>query len=284
MARFHFERQALRAAFLVCAALGIASDLPSQAQTASSPSAGSMNDKGAKTPAYNLVSIKPDTSTNGASLISFPPDGFVATNVPLYSLVQNAYKIVMDSQVSGVPDWARSDLYDIEARVDAQTAQSWKTLSPRERLQQEQPMLQSILAEKCQFKAHQETKEMPVYDLVIAKGGLKMNEAPPDENTTDQMTDYTLIAHAMSIGAIADALSEGLGRFIFDKTGVTDKKFDFNLNWTPDASNTNNAANAADLPPSLFTALKEQLGLKLVPSKAPVEVLVIDQMEKPSAN
>jgi uncharacterized protein (TIGR03435 family) len=278
MARFLFYRQVLRATFLVCTALGVATDLSAQAPGASITSTAA----GPKIPAYDVVSIKPDKSGNGTSFTNLPPDGFVGTNVSLDSLVFSAYDIIMDSQVSGLPGWARSDRYDIEGKVDAETAQRWKTLSPEARWKLEQPMLQSILADRCQFKAHQETRELPVYDLVIAKNGLKMKESPADEHTTEYMTDETMTAHAMAIDSIVLGFSSELGRMIIDKTGLTGKKFDFELKWAPD--DRRDAANAADAAPSLFTALEEQLGLKLVPSKAPVEVLVIDHMEKPSAN
>jgi uncharacterized protein (TIGR03435 family) len=275
-------RRVLRDPFLVCVVFGIVANLALQAQTASSLPSGVTDDTHAKTPAYDVVSIKPNKSASGTSLTNFPPDGFVGTNVSLDTLIYEAYGIIMDSQISGLPGWARSDLYDIEAKVDSDTAARWKSLPFKERRKLEQPMLQSILADRCQFRAHQETRELPAYDLVIAKGGLKMKEAPPDEHSTEYMSGETITAHAVSANSIAYAFSDELGRMIVDKTGLGDKKFDFELKWTPD--DRRDAGDATDAAPSLFTALEEQLGLKLVPSKAPVEVLVIDHMEKPSAN
>ena len=139
--------------------------------------------------------------------------------------------------------------------------------------------MQSILADRCQFKAHQETKELPVYDLVIARGGLKMKEAPPNETSMEMMSGDQMTVHAMTIDTTVSTFAGTVGRIIVDKTGLGDKKFDFELKWTPD-----DRSSADDSAPSLLTALEEQLGLKLVPARGPVEVLIIDHMERPSPN
>jgi uncharacterized protein (TIGR03435 family) len=189
----------------------------------------------------------------------------------------------MDSQIVGLPGWANSENYDIEARADAETAEAWKKLTYKERWKKEQPMMQAMLADRCKLKAHRETKEMPVYDLVIAKGGLKMKEAATDEVDAETMkSGGAMTARALSTDSLVYAFSGMVGRMIVDKTGLAGKKFDFELAWTPD--DRRGADSAADAGPSLFTALEEQLGLKLVPSKGPVEVIVIDHIEKPSAN
>lgn len=120
---------------------------------------------------------------------------------------------------------------------------------------------------------------MPVYDLVIAKGGLKMKEAASGEERSVLMGDGTLVAHAMGTDDLAITFSGTDGRLIVDKTGLSGKKFDFNLTWVPDYRRP-----IDDNGPSLFTTLQEQLGLKLVPSRGPVNMLVIDHMEKPSPN
>lgn len=235
--------------------------------------------------AYEVVSIKPDTkSENRGSGWRTLPDGLQASNVPLQWLVYNAYGIIMDSQVSGLPGWAESERYDIDAKLDAETAEAWKKLPFDERQKQERPMLQALLADRCQFKAHSVTKELPVYDLVIAKGGLKMKEAPPDEKGYMMVSggsNSRIDAHAFPVKALVNNLPQRVGRMVIDKTGLGDKKFDFALKWTPyDALAADSTADAG---PSIFTAL-EELGLKLVSDKAPVNVLVIDHMERPSPN
>jgi uncharacterized protein (TIGR03435 family) len=153
----------------------------------------------------------------------------------------------------------------------------------QERWKLEEPMLQSMLADRCKLKVHRETREMPVYDLVIAKGGLKMKEAAGNEVDAETMkSSGTMIAQALSTDSLVNAFSGMVGRMIVDKTGLAGKKFDFELTWMPDDRRA--ADNAADAGPSFFTALEEQLGLKLVPAKGQVEVIVIDHIEKPSAN
>ena len=146
-------------------------------------------------------------------------------------------------------------------------------------------MIQSLLADRCKLKVHRETRELPVYDLVIAKGGLKMKEAPAKERGfytwNGGSLGSTITVHATSIDSLTSDLAATVGRIIIDKTGLGDKKFDFELKWTPDLQR---AANTVDAGPSIFTAFEEQLGLKLVSSKGPVEILVIDHMETPSPN
>jgi len=229
---------------------------------------------------YEVVSIKPNKAgTLSAGGTRSLPDGFEYMNIPFSMFIKGAYGLNLDSQVAGLPGWAREENYDIVAKVDADTAEKWKKLSRKERRDEEQPMKQSILADRCQFKAHEEMRELPVYDLVIAKGGLNIKEAPPNEPPMEMMSGDQMTVHAMKIDTIASTFGGTVGRMIVDKTGLGDKKFDFELKWTPD-----DRPPANDSEPSLFTALEEQLGLKLVSAKGPVEVLIIDHMERPSPN
>jgi uncharacterized protein (TIGR03435 family) len=141
-------------------------------------------------------------------------------------------------------------------------------------------MLQALLIERCKLKVHFEKREMPVYELVIAKAALKMKEAPKDEVENEELSmGITLTAHAVAMEDLTVTLSGIDGRPVVGKTGLGEKRFDFKLHWTPGTlpSDVNSG-------PSLFTAVEEQLGLKLIPSKEPMSVLVIDQMERPSPN
>lgn len=237
----------------------------------------------AKPKVYEVATIKPskpDTPGGTEDL----PNGFRDTNIALDLLVEDAYdiingnRIVRVNQVLGMPSWAKSEPYDVEAKVDADTADSWKNLTTIQKWKQEQPMLQTLLADRCKLKVHFETKELPVYDLVIAKHGLKMKEATTDEEYMGHLSEGEFTVHAMAMQNLVVALPAD-GRLIVDKTGLGDRRFDFDLKWTPDDRRIN-----GDSGPSLFTALEEQLGLKLVSSKAPGKVLVIDHMEKPSPN
>jgi uncharacterized protein (TIGR03435 family) len=234
---------------------------------------------------YEVVSIKPSESRAKGGGWRNLPDGFQSRNMPLRGLVYSAYDIIMESQVSGMPSWAESDPYDIDAKVDAQTAVAWKGLPFKERQKHERLMLRALLADRCQFKAHEQTKELPIYDLVIAKGGLKMKEASANEESLYSMIGgnkgYKLTAQATTLDTIKNSLASTTGRMLVDKTGLGEKKFDFELEWTSDDQR---AADTADTGPSIFTALEEQLGLKVISDRGQVEVLVIDHMERPSPN
>lgn len=265
---------ALLMALAVCA-VAVSSFL--RAQAAAAPKVAAV-----PAPAYEVVSIRPASpDERGASMQSLP-DGFRWKNFPVVSLIREAYGTIIDSQIVGLPGWADSDRYNFEAKADADTAEVWKKLTYKERWKLEQPMLQSLLADRCQLKVHRETRDLPVYDLVVAKGGLKMKEAAADEPGGEMMSGDEMTAHAQSTDSIVYGFSGMVGRMIVDKTGLAGKKFDFALKWTPDDRRV--ADNAADAGPSFFTALEEQLGLKLVPSKGPVEVIVIDHIERPSPN
>jgi uncharacterized protein (TIGR03435 family) len=232
--------------------------------------------------AFEIVSIKPANPDERGRLMQSLPDGFRWTNFPIASLVQGAYGTVMESQIVGMPGWVQSDPYDIETKVDAETAEAWKKLTYKERWKQEGPMMRSLLADRCKLQVHRETRDLPVYDLVIAKGGLKMKESPADGKDAETMSSGRMSAHAISTDSLVYGFSSQVGRMIVDKTGLGEKKFDFELKWTPD---DRRAADASpDAGPDLFTAIEEQLGLKLVPSRGPVDVIVIDHIEKPSEN
>jgi uncharacterized protein (TIGR03435 family) len=256
------------------------------AQTAAPPQGNSAEEPFA----YDVVSIKPN---NSVAAPGTAPNTFVSTstwrmtdnsitisNATLSSLVQTAFGVFRENQVSGLPGWATSDHYDVDAKMDDETAAALKKLPREDRRRQTQLMLQAILADRCQFEFHRETRLQPAYDLVIAKDGLKLEEAPPKDgpaSSTAARGEFTM--EGTTIEALAASLSVTVGRFVVDKTGLGRKKFNITLTWTPDEQQ-----GSADAGPSIYAALEEQLGLKLVPSKAAVETIVVDRMEKPSAN
>lgn len=250
--------------------------VPQQLQT---PASSSTNQK-----VFEVVSIKPSKPGTLNSSTENLPDGFRDQNITLDTLVEDAYdtisgaQIIRIRQMVGMPSWAKSELYDVEAKIDPDTAETWKSLTMLERWKREQPMVQAMLADRCKLKVHFETKELPAYELVIAKGGLKMKEAASDEKTMEHAIEGRLTGRAVSIASILAVLPSD-GRQMVDNTGLGDKRFDIDLQWTPDDRRID-----ADSGPSLFTALEEQLGLKLVSSKAPGKVLVVDHMERPSPN
>lgn len=249
-------------------AVGFALSSAPQEQTPENPSAKA-------NAAYEVVSIKPSKPGTPGTIETLP-NGFRDTDTTIGDVLRNAFGIFYDKQIIRMPPWTESELYDIEAKVEADTANRWQRLTSRERRKEEQPMMQALLIDRCKLKFHFESKELPVYDLVITNGS-KMKEAPQDEVETAGMAGgdgVTLTAHALSIENFIPTLSGTDGRLVVDKTGLGNKRFDFTLHWSSGAGSG----------PSLFTALEEQLGLKLVASKETINVLVIDQMERPSSN
>ena len=230
---------------------------------------------------YEVTSIRPDKSYGGGGGFRFLPAGLEYRHLTLEPLIAGAYGIAKQSQVYGLPGWVASNSYDIQAKVDAETAEAWKSLSPDELAKRQEPMLRTLLASRCRMKAHLETRELPVYDLVIAKSGLKMKEAPPEEEHGGYISGNEMKGSSTAIDFLVSNLPAWSGREVVDKTGLAGKRLDFDLTWKPEDRRDADPATAG---PSIFTALEEQLGLKLVPAKGEVQVLVIDHIERPTPN
>jgi uncharacterized protein (TIGR03435 family) len=149
-----------------------------------------------------------------------------------------------------------------------------------------QQMVQALLVDRFQLKTHQETRQLPVYALVVAnpKSGPKFKPSEANGTTIDtgrsrihvQGSDHT-------VTLLARELAQSLDRIVLDKTGI-DGRYDLTLRWTPDDAAATNSTPAPDAPPDIFTAIQEQLGLKLEPTKGPVPILVIDSGAMPSEN
>jgi uncharacterized protein (TIGR03435 family) len=255
---------------------------------------------------FEVASIRPDKSDRGIVRIMFTPDGFDATNITLQMLIREACG-VEDNQILGAPNWLGSENYDIEAKVDSSVADELQKLSGDQRKVAQQQMLQALLMDRVKLTLHHDTKQLPMYALVIAKNGPKLQEAKPGDTYTSglkspnglpigpgmmmmQLGGGQITAHGVPLADLVRQLTAQLGRAIMDKTGLTGK-YDFTLKWTPDdgQSPLGGQPGPDNSPPpeswpSLFTALQEQLGLKLESQKGPVEVLVIDHVEKPSEN
>lgn len=257
---------------------------------------------------YDVASIKPNKSGTNMVRLMFRPDGLSATNGTLQMLIHAAYR-VESNQISGAPNWVNTERYDIEAKMDSATAEELHKLSEDERLIERQRMLQALLAERFKLTIHRESKELPIYALVVAKGGPKFQEAKPGDTYPNGikgpdghggaglmfMGREGLTAQGIPIANLVGHLSRQLGRNVVDKTGLTGK-YDFTLKWTPDESEgamfrgpdggqpATGSAPPESSGPSIFTALQEQLGLKLESEKGPVEIIVIDHVEKPTEN
>jgi uncharacterized protein (TIGR03435 family) len=246
---------------------------------------------GAKLPEYDVASVKQHSSDERMMRIMNKPDGFSCSNITLKTLVANAYGIRQDL-ISGGANWVGSTGFDVEAKVAGSDVEAFKKLSPRLRNR----LLQPLLADRFKLKLHSETKVLPTYDMVIAKGGPKLKvsaievsaEAGKDPEAAKHrgmmsMGPGMFKGEGLSIAAIANQFSYIVHYTVVDKTGLTGA-YDVDLKWTPDDAGTPDGDAAAESSPSIFTAVQEQLGLKLNSTKGPVETLIIDHAEMPSAN
>jgi uncharacterized protein (TIGR03435 family) len=222
--------------------------------------------------------------------IGSPPmsDALTITNMPVENIVQWAFGIFQPDIISGLPPWATQERYDVAAKVsDADVAAFRKVGDPVQRA----PMLQKILVDRFGLKFHYETKELPVYALTIAKSGNRMTEIQPaigpngmKDGGARQVGRGRIQSMGQPMKPLVNQLTIELRRPVVDRTGLTGY-YNFTLKWTPDETNSPAGAAPEDTSaPSIFTALQEQLGLKLEHTKAPVQVLVIDHLEQPSAN
>jgi uncharacterized protein (TIGR03435 family) len=243
-------------------------------------------------PAFDVVSIKRNKSGEVNGGTSVRPGGvYLATNARLRLLVLGAYGPLHDVQVTGGPGWMNSDRFDIVAKVDGNP--STEVFRDRARL-----MLRTLLADRFKLMLHHETRELPMYALVVARRDGKLGPQLRPSNLADCLAAPTpstasdpntvvrcgggfartgeLAARALEFSTLATTVSSMADRLVIDRTGLTGT-FDWSLRWTPDPS-----ASAANDSISLFTALQEQLGLKLEPTRGPVDVLVIDHAERPT--
>jgi bla regulator protein blaR1 len=229
-------------------------------------------------PAYEVATIKPSDGKDFAT--------------PLRIYIQQAFGISPNiaGRVIG-PAWIENTRYAIEGKPPDSTRSAMQTMTAGERAKENALMKQSLLADRFQLKAHFETREMPLYQLVVAKGGSKLKE-DPDPAKHGLRVGTSLFRGSATIPVLISTLECAAdigGREVIDKTGLTGV-YDFSLKWTPMETTTaaSGGSGAAATPDvegaSLFTAVEEQLGLKLVPAKGPGQVLVIDHIEQPSAN
>jgi len=261
-----------------------------RAQSATAQPAG-------RSESFEVASIKPSDPGGRNTFVNITPGGgFRATNVNVRFLIRVAYH-VQNFQISGGPAWMSSEMYDIAAKSADGADVDIRRMSEAQREEYEkriQLKVQNLLADRFNLTIHREAKEMPVYELVIAKGGPKLATAPED-NGKGRRGMGMRPGHFEGIGAtlpmLAQALSDATGRKVIDKTNITGE-YNFKLEWTPEPGQMAPPPGAGNEPPpqpdpsgpSIFTAIEEQLGLKLQATKGPVEVLVIDRVEKPSAN
>ena len=208
---------------------------------------------------------------------------FTTINVDLKTIIQWAYDLPQ-SRIVGGPSWLGSARWDIEAKAD-NALDMQKDYDPTAARQQKRQMVQALLAERFHLAVHRETRELPIYDLVVAKDGPKFTSTKADGSRFDRSNGRIAVEGGdNTVQVLAEQLAETLGRVVVDKTGV-EGRYKIALTWTPDdRAAPPSSATADDSGPSIFTALQEQLGLKLESDKGPVEVLIVDNAEMPSEN
>jgi uncharacterized protein (TIGR03435 family) len=265
--------------------------------------ASTEQDANTKIPTFDVISIKPHALDGQAiSMIGLEnrPDGVHGSYMTLAMLLRMAYgykKFSSDNQIIGMPKWGASERFDIDAKMSEGDASAMQKMSEQEQWPLREQMLRAMLRERFNLSLHLESRIDPAYELVVAKGGSKLNtESGPSANGFKDkdgkplnmsyarfLKDKTVVqGYSMADFALfLSGASSGLERPVLDRTGLTGK-YNFELSWTPprklgDTASMEDTAN-------LFTILQDELGLKLESAKEPVEVIVIDHVERPSAN
>jgi uncharacterized protein (TIGR03435 family) len=269
------------------------------------------------TPAYEAASIKfnqagTDSLKTGNGIIMqrimFTPGTFTAHNISMWELIRNAYR-VDDYQVLGAPEWFSSELYDVDAKAEKSVIDEMRKLGSDQRERENRRMLQALLEDRFKLTLHHETKELPIYSLVVAEAGklheaqgdcgphpnpviVKLGTSPPPPCGSLRVHTWVgqLDGQKVPITQLVANLSAFTKRMVLDKTHLGGK-YDIDLKWFPDPSEF--PPRPAYLPstnqpdpssPPLLVAIQQQLGLKLEPQTGPVPLLVIDHVEKPPEN
>jgi len=309
-------------AFVATVMICFASAPPAWAQAA--PQVSSAN---APTFEYEVATIKtykPGSAEAGGGMrvgVSNAPDGFTASGVTMLMLVQFAYG-VQPFQISGGPDWVTSERFDVDAKMDSAVADALQKMNQDDRTLTRQKMLQALLADRFKLTVQHDTKELPIYTLIVGKNGTKLKEVSPDAAAAAvaptpgrgvrggpgsifvgfDSGSLTLNGTAVPIVAVVRTLSQSLRRTVVDKTGLTGR-YDITLKWSPEDNGGGPAPGFAGPPaggaptgpvvggappessgPTLLVAVQEQLGLKLESGKGPVDMIVISHVEKVSDN
>jgi uncharacterized protein (TIGR03435 family) len=303
-------------AFVVSVAVGLTYAMPSRATAQS-------RDTEAYPPGFefDVATIKPSQDNNPGGVLGFlSEDSYRARNMTIKSVIRSAYDLWggREEMVLGGPKWLETDRYYITAKVDATVADKLKKLRPDERTLTQNQMVRALLADRFKLQIHRETKELPIYALTITKNGVQLKEAKPGDTYpegfpyADKFSDavkpgeifgvvgggpdgrtMTLYCFGVSMTALARQLTVYSGQIVQDRTGLTGS-YDFTLKYgmssmrpASEGSSDGQSVPAAPDPvggPDLFAAIQQQLGLKLESQKGPVQVIVIDHIERPSGN
>lgn len=229
---------------------------------------------------FAVVSIHPSNPhppPHTAGTFDIRPDGMRETYNPLIWLIDSAYHVRMYNMVENEPGWVDSERFDVEAKVAPEDISRFQALSS----EQKASMLQSVLQDRFQLRTHTRVKELDIFYLEIAKGGSKLVESKPDatghiQTLMQARRGGEFLGKGLTVEQIIGNLSYFSGRSVVDHTSLKGQ-YDFDLKW----SDSDDSLNSG---PSFLTAIGEQLGLKLVPAKAPFDAIVIDNVERPTPN
>lgn len=307
---------------LVATALSVGSGLAS-ARSQTTASAGTKLAASAKFEVASIRQLRPsDMRDRRGGILNPPNDGrFYAATVTVKTLVVLAYD-VLPSQIAGGPDWIDSQSFDIQAKADSATDAELRNLNPLDAKLVKEHMLQALLADRFNLTLRHDTKQLPIYVLEVAKNGPRLQQAkgvplPPwaANDGTDNLSSSKIARGvdaranggeehldfpSFSTSFLAKVLTPLLGRVVVDKTELLGQ-YNIKLHWAsmgpmvmhgpggepgmpPGENGAPSTAPPAPSGPSIFTAIQEQLGLKLTPTKGPVQALVIENVDKPSEN
>jgi uncharacterized protein (TIGR03435 family) len=231
---------------------------------------------------FEVVSVKPSSPDCQLVMIGPSPDGFHLHCLSLLQLVQYAdgLNLFEEGHVLGVPAWGSTEHFDLDAPVQEADRARFAALPPLEKAR----LVQTALAERFALRTHEEQRDMPVYALVQGKPPLKLKTPDPsaaEKPTLRRVGRNRIDAYHCTMQQLLSFISPLRGRPIVDRTELSGK-YDFSLDFTPETGSEPAPEN--DAAPSIFTAVQEQLGLRLVPDKAPQRVVVIDVANRPAAN
>jgi uncharacterized protein (TIGR03435 family) len=246
-------------------------------------------------PTFDVATIRP---TRSAELwTNRSPRELQMFAVTVRYLMEQAWNIPWTNgskdRIRGGPSWIDSDHFDLDAKVAPETATALEQMPEQQRRTQMNLRLQSLLADRLKLKLHFETRQEPVFAITVAKNGPELRPTAPNpegaQHAQGISVRYTgqaaqMTAKAVTLGDLANWLtgySEMAGQTVSDQTGLV-QRYDFILSWTRTSSSAEQDTTASG--PALFTALEEQLGLKLASTKGPVEIIVIDSIARPTAN
>jgi uncharacterized protein (TIGR03435 family) len=247
------------------------------------------------TSSFDVAVIKPDHLDGHHTRISLNSNSLVVTGATLKRLIAFAYNL-NDFQIFGGPSWADTETYEVQAKIlDEGVAEALKKLPAELRGEERRSMVKALLVERFKLNVSYSSKEYPIYSLVVMKDGPKFSQPATSDDTQPNLSNHNgdVKVKALPMGQFVAWLSGAVGRKVVDKTGLTGK-YDFAIKYDErrqdlTAPGTADGSLVQATPPdssgpSIFDALQDQLGLKLESQKGPVEILIIDSVEKPSPN